>query len=137
MTKYPAYRHGLTIEVRDGRHVVTNGFGGSIVYSLCDGLEDALDMRERYAIGFPAEAVALVGAMDAVKNRIYDAEQAIEAETGERPYRVPGHVPSLIVYATAEFLGEAYSDEPAAHAVALERLLDAVLAAVPVLVAAE
>ncbi|HWU19349.1 MAG TPA: hypothetical protein VN155_16835 [Devosia sp.] len=100
--------------------------GGNIIYGNCDGLDDALDMRERYAIGFPAEAVKLTRATDATKNRMHAAMAAVEGEIGERPYRVPGHVPELIVYAAGPFLGEAYTEETPAHAIALERLLDSV-----------
>lgn len=126
MTTYPAYRHGLTIEIREGRYVVTNGFGGNIVYGNCDGLDDALDMRERYAIGFPDDVVELVAKMDAGKNRIHAARKAVIDETGEEPFRVTAHHPSLIRYGVVTdagpFWGEDYDD----HAIALERLLDSV-----------
>lgn len=130
MTTYPAYRHGLTIEVRDGRYVVTNGFGGRVVVSLCDGLDDALDMRERQGFGFSAEAISFQEKVDAGKNRFHEAEQVVIALTGEKPSRsYDTHSPNLIRYCVdwnGEVSGESYDDEFHAHAIAMERLMDAV-----------
>lgn len=135
LAAYPAYHNGLTIEVRDGRHVVTNDFGGRIVFSLCDGLDDALMMRERYGNGFPAEALKLQAAIDASKNRAHAAKLAIIEEFGEEPFRIVTSDRTITRYTVmsdhGQFWGEATDDEASVHAVALERLLSAVRASVP------
>ena len=132
MTTYPAYLHGLTIEQRDFIWCVTNDFGGRIIHTCLD-LDDAIEMRERVAIGFSAEAIALVAAFDATKNRAHAAAQVIAEVTGSEPFRFRAHRSNLIRYAVecpaGVFSGEAYDDEPHADAVAMERLMSAVCAA--------
>lgn len=135
MTDYPAYRNGLTIEVRDGRYCVTNDFGGKIV-NTCMGLDDALEMRERAVIGYSAEAVQLARELDATKNRIHDAKVAIEALAGEPPYRRYDGWAGLVTYQVwngVQFVyGDAYPVEGPADAIALERLLTNLQALSPV-----
>jgi hypothetical protein len=126
---FDAYRHGLTIEQRDGVWCVTNDFGGRVI-NTCIDLEDALEMRERAALGVPAHAVELVARLDASKNRAHAAKLAILAATGESPSRVWGTRSDLLRYSvwtgSGMAWGEAYTDEPSTDAVALERLLDSV-----------
>lgn len=123
MTTYPAYRHGLTIEKREGDWCVTNDFGGHIRHR-CDGLADALDMRERAAFGCSDEVLAWSAHEDARKNQFHAAHRAIIAEFGEEPFLVRAHHPDLIRYSILTDFGQFWGEDYDSHAVALERLLD-------------
>jgi hypothetical protein len=119
---YPAYLNGLTIEVRDGRHCVTNDFGGRII-NTCIDLEDALEMRERASIGVPAHVVELVARLDADKNRAFEAQRQIAEETGSEPYRIVGTRSDLTTWAVQTAGATIYADSDEGHASALEQLL--------------
>ena len=87
MTTYPAYRHGLTIEKREGVWCVTNDFGGPVLHT-CDGLEDALDIRERTAFGYPQEAIDVVARLDVTRNATHALKLTIAEIAGEEPRRI-------------------------------------------------
>jgi hypothetical protein len=122
MTTYPAYLNGLTIEVRDGRHCVTNDFGGPVI-NTCIDLEDALEMRERASIGYPARVVERVARMDAVKNRAFEANRLITEATGSEPYRIAGTRSDLTTWAVQAAGATIYGDSDEGNASALEQLL--------------
>lgn len=130
---YPAYFNGLVIEQRNGRWCVADDFGARVRH-WCDGLEDALYMRTRASIFFPQAAIDFVAAIDATKNRVHAAKLAIEQAFGETPFLTYTQDRTIVRYSVmndeCQFWGEATDDEPSTHAVAMERLLDAVMAPV-------
>lgn len=86
---YPAYRYGLTIEQRDGQWCVTNDFGGRIIHHCIDEA-DAIEMRDRAAIGYPQHAIDFAIAADARLNRYHAAKLAVIEMTGDEPSRFCG-----------------------------------------------
>ena len=119
MTTYPAYKHGLTIEQRDGNWCVTNDFGGRIIHE-CDGLEDAIDMRDRTAIGYPVEAVEAVARMDVGRNAIHAAKLSVIEIAGEEPRRI---YDTRRAHGVRYAVGDVWGYEADNHVEALESLL--------------
>lgn len=129
----PHYLHGLTIklDLYDGWCVFIGDSATAVFKGGRDAIRaDAEAFREAQGNGYPAHVLAQQAERDAVKNRVYAARSEIEAVEGEhavwRNHDVrAGMIEFCVIDRRCIHFGNAYTDEPDAEALAMERLRDA------------